>query len=187
MKSSFEVWERDGALTVTEGPTTDFNAIFRRISEDAEFFNIRFFGYDPWNATQLVNQLEEHGLTAVKVPQSNARLNDPCKAIESALAARELDHGGHPVLRWMADNVELDISGDGLIRPSKRKSGEKIDGIAALANAFFLTALPDDAEQDAHVTFISFDQEYSDAELEALLTPAKKDEREAHFFPDDDD
>jgi phage terminase large subunit-like protein len=187
MKSKFEVWERDGHLTVTEGPTTDFKAIFRHISRDAEDFRIRFFGYDPWNATQLVNELEETGLKAVKVPQSSARLNDPCKAIESSLAARELRHGGHPVLEWMADNVELDVSGDGLIRPSKRKSGEKIDGIAALANAYFLTALPD-MDEDVHVTFINFNEDYSDAELEALLTPATRQaEREAFFFPDDDD
>lgn len=186
MKSRFEVWEREGFLSVTEGPTTDFNAIFTRISEDAEFFHIKAFGYDPWNATQLVNQLEEHGLIPVKVPQSSARLNDPCKAIESALAARELRHGNHPVLEWMADNVELDVTGDGLIRPSKRKSGEKIDGIAALANAFFLTALPEDEE--VHVTFINFNEQYSDADLESLLTPASKQAAlENHFFGDDDD
>jgi phage terminase large subunit-like protein len=185
MKASFEVWEREGFLTVTEGPTTDFKAIFRHIAKDAETFRIRFFGYDPWNATQLVNELEEHGLTAVKVPQSAARLNDPCKAIESALAARGLHHGGHPVLRWMADNVELDVTGDGLVKPSKAKSGEKIDGIAAMANAFFLTALP--TEEEAHVTFVNFNDDFTDDELEALLTPAKRqEEREAYFFPEDD-
>jgi phage terminase large subunit-like protein len=184
MRSSFEVWERDGHLKVTEGPTTDFNAIFRHIARDAEDFQIKFFGYDPWNATQLVNELEGQGLTAVKVPQSAARLNDPCKKIESALAAVDLKHGGHPVLRWMADNVELDITGDGLIRPSKARSGEKIDGIAALANAFFLTALPD--EEQAFVTFVNFNDEHSDADLEALLTPASQRDREARYFPDDD-
>lgn len=185
MQSHFEVWERDGQLTVTEGPTTDFNAIFRHIARDAEEFRIKFFGYDPWNATQLVNELEAHGLTAVKVPQSAARLNDPCKKIEGSLAAHSLRHGGHPVLRWMADNVELDVTGDGLIRPSKARSGEKIDGIAALANALFLTALPD--EDEAFVTFVNFNDDMSDADLEALLTPASQRDREARYFPDDDD
>ncbi|MDT0472776.1 terminase TerL endonuclease subunit [Streptomyces sp. DSM 41014] len=186
MKASFEVWEREGFLSVTEGPTTDFKAIFRQVAEDAEDFRIRFLGYDPWNATQLISELEEHGLTAVKVPQSAARLNDPCKAIESQLAARNLYHGNHPVLSWMADNVELDVTGDGLVKPSKAKSGEKIDGISALANAFFLTAIP--VEEEVHVTFINFAENHSDAELEALLTPASRQaEREDHFFPDDDD
>jgi hypothetical protein len=37
------------------------------------------------------------------------------------------------------------------------------------------------------VTFFNFNEEYSDAELEALLTPAtRQEEREAYFFPDDD-
>jgi phage terminase large subunit-like protein len=85
----------------------------------------------------------------------------------------------------MADNVELDVTGDGLVKPSKAKSGEKIDGIAAMANAFFLTALP--ADEEAHVTFFNFNEEYSEAELEALLTPASRQDREERFFPDDDD
>jgi phage terminase large subunit-like protein len=182
MKASFEVWEREGFLSVTEGPTTDFKAIFRQIAEDAETFRIRFLGYDPWNATQLINELEEHGLTAVKVPQSAARLNDPCKAIESQLAARNLFHGGHPVLRWMADNVELDVTGDGLVKPSKAKSGEKIDGIAALANAFFLTALP--TEEEVHVTFVNFNDDFTDDQLESLLTPPSQ---RKDFFQDEED
>jgi phage terminase large subunit-like protein len=182
MKASFEVWEREGFLSVTEGPTTDFKAIFRHIAEDAETFRIRFLGYDPWNATQLINELEEHGLTAVKVPQSAARLNDPCKAIESQLAARNLFHGGHPVLRWMADNVELDVTGDGLVKPSKAKSGEKIDGIAALANAFFLTALP--TEEEVHVTFVNFNDDFTDDQLESLLTPPSQ---RKDFFHDEED
>jgi phage terminase large subunit-like protein len=58
----------------------------------------------------------------------------------------------------MADNVELDMSADGeYMKPSKKKSGEKIDGIAALVNALFVSLIPDEeSEPEPEVTFIAF-------------------------------
>ena len=41
-------------------------------------------------------------------------------------------HGGNPVLRWMAGNVVAEIDAAENIKPSKKKSVEKIDGIVAL-------------------------------------------------------
>jgi phage terminase large subunit-like protein len=71
--------------------------------------------------------------------------------MESLLAQGQLHHGGNPVLRWMADNVEVQFTGEGLFKPSKAKSGDKIDGISAMLNALFVAFTEDDAE----VGFIS--------------------------------
>lgn len=163
MRDRMEVWERDGNLTVTEGPVTDYTVILNHIGTDAESFSIRMIGYDPWNATHLISLLEDHGQSTVKVPQTAPRLNDPCKALESALAERQLYHGANPVLRWMADNVELEITGDGLMKPSKKRSGEKIDGIAALVTALFVSMIPMD--EDALVSFLAFGGDDTEAEL----------------------
>ena len=40
-------------------------------------------------------------------------------------------HGGNPILRWMAGNVVAEIDAAENIKPSKKKSTEKIDGIVA--------------------------------------------------------
>jgi phage terminase large subunit-like protein len=53
----------------------------------------------------------------------------------------KLRHGGHPVLRWCAANVTVDTDHAENIKPSKKKSSERIDGIAALVNALTV-ALP---------------------------------------------
>ncbi len=174
MQESLSRWERDGFITVNEGPTTDYDRILERINQDATDFQVVMFAYDPWNATHLVNILESQGLTGVKVPQSASRLNDPCKLLESQLADRTLFHGGHPVLAWNADNVELDATAEGLIKPSKKKSGDKIDGIAALVNALFLTAVP--VDEVYPVTFIRFDEGDDPDELEKVLSGFKDDE-----------
>jgi phage terminase large subunit-like protein len=48
---------------------------------------------------------------------------------------RKLIHGGHPVLRWCADNVVVEQDPAGNIKPSKAKSTQRIDGIVALVLA----------------------------------------------------
>jgi phage terminase large subunit-like protein len=75
--------------------------------------------------------------------------------MESLLANIQLRHGGNPILRWMADNVEIQYTGDGLFKPSKSKSGDKIDGISALLNALFVAF----TEEDSGMGFIGPDSD----------------------------
>jgi phage terminase large subunit-like protein len=48
---------------------------------------------------------------------------------------RQLRHGGHPVLRWMADNLVLRTDAAANVKPDKQRSTEKIDGMVALVMA----------------------------------------------------
>jgi phage terminase large subunit-like protein len=49
-------------------------------------------------------------------------MNAPTKRLEQLGLNRELAHGGHPVLRWMADNVSLETDAADNWKPSKKKS-----------------------------------------------------------------
>ncbi len=42
-----------------------------------------------------------------------------------------MQHGRHPVLRWMMDNIFIKTDPAGNIKPDKEKSTEKIDGVVA--------------------------------------------------------
>lgn len=44
-------------------------------------------------------------------------------------------HGGHPVLRWMMDNIFVKTDPAGNIKPDKEKSIERIDGAIVLIMA----------------------------------------------------
>jgi phage terminase large subunit-like protein len=48
---------------------------------------------------------------------------------------QNLRHGGHPVLRWMMDNIYVKTDPAGNIKPDKEKSTERIDGAVALIMA----------------------------------------------------
>lgn len=44
----------------------------------------------------------------------------------------KIRHGRHPVLDWNMSNVIVDQDAAGNIKPNKKKSTEKIDGVVAL-------------------------------------------------------
>ena len=44
---------------------------------------------------------------------------------------QKIAHGGHPVLRWMMDNIYICTDPAGNIKADKEKSTEKIDGAIA--------------------------------------------------------
>jgi phage terminase large subunit-like protein len=47
----------------------------------------------------------------------------------------KIAHAGHPVLRRMASNVSIEKDAADNLKPSKKKSIERIDGIVALIMA----------------------------------------------------
>jgi hypothetical protein len=71
----------------------------------------------------------------VPVGQGFASLTAPSRQLEKLVIGQQLRHGGNPVLRWMASNVAAETDAAGNIKPSKKRSTERIDGIVALIMA----------------------------------------------------
>ena len=67
--------------------------------------------------------------------QSKRNYSEPWKWLMAALKDGRVRHGGHPVLRWMAGNVAVEVDGLDGVMPKKKKSAEKIDGICAMCMA----------------------------------------------------
>lgn len=131
-KVPYPLWIRQNKIRATEGDVTDYDVIRRDINELADWFKIKEIGYDPWNTTQIVGQLMGDGFTMVPVRQGFGTLSAPSKELENILIGGKLEHGGHEVLRWCAANVAAEGDAAGNLKPSRKKSSEKIDGIVAL-------------------------------------------------------
>jgi phage terminase large subunit-like protein len=131
----YDQWKMDGALNTTDGNVCDYDAIREAIRELSEVFDIREIAYDRWGATQLVTQLQADGAVCVPLGQGFASMSSPTKELDKLIASRSIRHGNHPVLRWMAVNVAIEQDAAGNVKPSKKKSTEKIDGIVALVMA----------------------------------------------------
>ncbi len=138
-------WNRDGWLTFTEGNVVDYARVRADITAETERLGctVAEVAYDPWNATETVQEMTNEGHTMIPLRQGYLSLNAPAKEVERVVMGSTPDrpllrHGGNPVLRWMADCVEVMQDPAGNIKPAKpdrRKSAKRIDGIAALVNA----------------------------------------------------
>lgn len=131
----YDEWVRDGWLTATPGNVTDYRFIRHEIQELGERLLIADIGFDKWNATQLVIELQDDGASCTAIPQTHAGLGPGWRELEKVILDHAMRHGGHPILRWMAGNVEVETDSAGNQKPSKRHSSERIDGVVAMTMA----------------------------------------------------
>ena len=96
-----------------------------------ERFNIREIAFDRWGAVQMVQNLEGMGFTVVPFGQGFKDMSPPTKELMKLVLEQRIAHAGHPVLRWMMDNIYVRTDPAGNIKPDKEKSTEKIDGAVA--------------------------------------------------------
>ena len=127
----YDLWERQGYLMTTEGNVVHYGRIERFIEELGERFNIREIAYDRWGAVQMVQNLEGMGFTVVPFGQGFKDMSPPTKELMKLTLEKRVAHGGHPVLRWMVDNIAIREDPAGNIKADKAKSTEKIDGAIA--------------------------------------------------------
>ena len=130
----YDIWKSKGFITTTPGNVIDYDFIRKQIREIGETYEIIEMGYDPYNATQLVLQLQDDGFLVVPVRQGFLSMTAPTKELEKIVVGQELNHLNNPVLRWMANNVMTKTDPAGNLKPDKEKSIEKIDGVVALIN-----------------------------------------------------
>ncbi len=135
MREDIRAWARAGYITVCPGTRMDYRAVAAQIAEDCHTFDVQTLGFDPWHAPHIITLLDEFDLDKlemVKVSQYASVMNAPARLFEKMVADGTLDHGGSPVLRWMAGNVVAEVNPYQAMRPSKGKSGDSIDGITSM-------------------------------------------------------
>lgn len=127
----YDVWKKQGFLETTEGNVIHYGYIEKFIEQLGEKYNIKEIAFDRWGAVQMVQNLEGMGFTVVPFGQGFKDMSPPTKELMKLTLEKKLAHGGHPVLRWMADNIVIRTDPAGNIKADKEKSTEKIDGIVA--------------------------------------------------------
>lgn len=127
----YEEWRRAGALTVTEGDTTDYDLIEATVAADCDADGVREVAYDRRFAEQLAQHLLGRGITMVNTPQG-FQLNEAIRKKLELVTTGQLCHGGDPILTWMASNYVLRHGTKREVRPDKDHAADKIDGQVAL-------------------------------------------------------
>jgi phage terminase large subunit-like protein len=135
-RAPYDIWEKEGFLTATEGDAVDHQAIRLAITELGKRYYIREIAADAWNAHKILTELQnDDGFLVSRIRQGFLSLSAPTKELDLLYLRRRIRHAGHPVLRWCANNAALEKDAADNWKPSKKKSKERIDGISALVTA----------------------------------------------------
>ena len=140
----FMDWAEQGWLTLTPGNVTDYSYIKTDIAKIMAKWNVVAIGFDRWNSSQLVNDLQDDGAPMIAIGMGYASMNAPMKELETQYLRGEIDHPNDPVINWAMSNMVAEQDPAGNIKPAKNKSSEKIDPAVAviIAQARAMTADP---------------------------------------------
>ncbi|MGD6781335.1 terminase large subunit [Sutcliffiella horikoshii] len=154
-KVRFDLWEEQGHLTSTPGSVVDYSYIEQYILDlRDEGYNIVEIAYDKWNATHLVQILENHGFNMVEIPQYLRYLSFPTKELRSGIYRKNIVHFDDPLLRWAMGNAVTKMDAQENIMLDKEKSIERIDPAAAVINSF-ARAMHGNSAQDLSSHFLN--------------------------------
>lgn len=135
-KVPYELWAEQGYVTLCGTDTINFDTIENYILADSLKYKIKDIGYDAWKAKEIIDHLVDKGLVMTPIRQSFALggLSEGTAIFEKALYENKIIHGGNPVLSWMVSNTEVRTDGRDNwlpVKPDRRKSVKRIDGVVA--------------------------------------------------------
>lgn len=132
----FSTWVEQGFVTATPGGAIDVRALEDRIKWARDRFALIEVPYDKANfRISAMNLQEQEGIECVEVPQNFMQLSGPTKFVLAAYPEKQLRHGNHPVLNWMASCLQLQYDKKDNCQPSKperMKAAKRIDGMQAI-------------------------------------------------------
>jgi len=162
-KVPYDVWARQGFITLTPGNIIDYAFILDTIRQDTEEYDLAELAFDRWGSQKITTDLQDLGFelegkrSLVQFGQGFASMAAPTKELEKMVIAQELAHGGNPVLTWMVSNTVVRTDPAGNLKPDKEKSTERIDGVVglimALSRAMLLTETTSVYETRGVLTF----------------------------------
>lgn len=161
VKAPLGEWIKLGFLTASEGQPyfTDFTRVREDLVADSERHKLRELGFDPYNANQLMNDLDAFGIKVVPVSQNTKGMNEPTKAFIKAVGEKRIAHDGNPVVKWCIENLQVVADGFGNIRPAKPflpgsdrtpDRSKKIDAAVAIITAIARLIVPEPVEESVY-------------------------------------
>jgi len=139
-RDQYQAWAKAGYLITTQGDAIDYDLVRSHIVADNQKFNIESMSVDRgFQGYEFSQKLDQELGGNEKTPKVIAcgmgwvSMNGPCQELERLLLLKKLNHGGNPILRWMADNVSVKVNPTGGGKsPNKGASQGKIDGIVGI-------------------------------------------------------
>lgn len=144
----YRTWAKMGHICPTPGKAIDKRAITAQLGQIMADYDVQGIAYDRWGILDLKNILNSEGidLPLIGWGQGYRDMGPAVDAFETALLNGEIKHGMHPILRWTAGNLVFETDPAGARKPSKNRSIDRIDPMAALIMACGLASRDGGAE-----------------------------------------
>lgn len=131
--ATYSGWAEAGDLFIQPGQRINQDDVRQFINDlRDDGWNFQSVAYDPWNAEAIRQGLEADGFEMVEFTQTIKHFSEPFKDLVSLVADGKVRHGNQPVMRWNASNTVAYTDPNGNIRPDKKNSIDKIDGVVSL-------------------------------------------------------
>jgi phage terminase large subunit-like protein len=122
-------WEISGVALDENG------SVLKERNPDAidQVYSIRELAFDRYMAMDLIikNLGDNDGIEVVEHGQGFASMSNPSKAFKKRIDTGRLVHDCNPVMDWMVGHCVVDEDPAENVKPNKKKSRHKIDGIVA--------------------------------------------------------
>lgn len=149
----YDLWEKNGLLTVTGGATdfrNDYGFVVNKLAEVVEKYelDVQGIGYDPHNADAFTADLERFGAPLIKVVQSAKSLNDATVDMQLLIKSGMFAYdGANELMGWSFVNAKLVSNSFGEVKVDKNDNRYKrIDPVDACIDAHFAYIVQRDSE-----------------------------------------
>lgn len=148
MREKYEIFMNEGSLMVLDGTVLDINEVYEDLEDfiDANEYDVRCLGYDPYNAKEFVNrwQIENGEYGIVKVIQGSKTESVPLGELKKLSEDRMLLFDEELMSFAMGNCITLEDT-NGNRKLYKKRYEEKIDNVAAMMDAWVAYKLCKDA------------------------------------------
>jgi phage terminase large subunit-like protein len=136
-KLPYDLWAKQGHLTLIDGPVIVPAVVARHVAEAAERYQMQMLAYDRWRINDFQRELDAIGAAVPMAPfgQGFRDMAPAVDKLERLVAERKLRHGNDPVMYMCAANAVVQRDAAGNRKLAKDRSLGKIDGLVALAMA----------------------------------------------------
>jgi phage terminase large subunit-like protein len=128
---------KSGALNVVPGAVVDLEDFQDGLLEDMKFFKVGKVLFDPYQATQLVQNCMKKApsMEFLEFRQTLANFSEPTKKLNALILEKKFRWNGSPITRWCFGNTCVKPDPSGSVKPLKPDEAKKIDEVVAIVMA----------------------------------------------------
>lgn len=139
-KIPYDIWHEQGLLRTCPGNSVHPKYVtewFLEVMNEKGIY-LPWIGYDSWSAKYWVEEMEGYFGKEAMIPviQGKKTLSAPMKKLGADLESKKVVYNNNPITKWCLTNTSIDEDKNGNIQPIKSNSRRRIDGLAAMLNAY---------------------------------------------------